>query len=312
MSDSGIPGQPPPPNQPPPPQPPPPQPPAPPIQPPGPPAEPPSDSKKPWWKKWWVIAIGIFVLLIVIASAAGAGSDEGNESSADEPSNTETRAETEAPDEAATTEGAEAPAEAETPEATEATEPQEEAEATGEAADVGPCTVLDEDTIVFDVTNNSSKQSSYFVDVNFRDDAGERLADETVFVNYVRPGETAREEQFVFDSAGGTTCEIAEVERFAAESSDDVNEVTCEVTGLDFADDIETRLVATNGSSKLSDYSISVAIVRDGIRIGTALGFIENVAPGESAPGDGFSTAPGPLEGTTCETVSVDRTDSSS
>ena len=254
------------------------------LPPPSQPAEAATDGKKPIWKRWWAITLGVFVVLIVIASASGGGSDGDVATS-----------ETEAPVEN------EAPVETEAP-----VEPP-----AGEDADVGPCTLLSEDAVIFEVTNNSSKQSSYFIDVNFLDDAGQRVGDETTILNYLRPGETAVEEHFVFDTAGGTSCEIAEVDRFAAESNDDVAEVTCEITGVDFVDDLETKLVATNGSSKLSDYLISVTVTRDGVRVGSGFGSVENVKPGESAPGDGFSTTPGPAEGASCETVHVTRTDSS-
>ncbi len=177
-----------------------------------------------------------------------------------------------------------------------------------EANDLGPCGVIDADTIELDVINNSSKQSSYIIDVNFLNDAGERVSDESFFVNDVRPGEHAIEESFAFSLDGAAQCEIAEVERIASESPDDVSEVTCTITGLDFADDVTTDLVATNGSSGLSDYSINFAVLRDGFRTGTGFATIENVRAGESAPGQGFSFASGPAEGATCEVVSVTRT----
>ena len=176
-----------------------------------------------------------------------------------------------------------------------------------EANDVGPCAVIDADTIELDLTNNSSKQSSFVIDVNFIDTGGQRVADESFFVNDVRPGERVVEESFAFSLEGAATCEVAEVERFASESPDDTNEVTCEITGVDFADDVAADLVATNGSSELSDYFIDFAVIRDGIRVGSGFASIENVRPGESAPGDGFSFAPGPAAGATCEVVSVSR-----
>ena len=169
---------------------------------------------------------------------------------------------------------------------------------------------MDAENIVFDITNDSSKQSSYVIDVNFLDASGARVGDEPFFVNYVRPGERTVETAYVFDSAGGVDCEIAEVQRFESESADDVTEVTCDVDGIDFADDIATAFVATNGSSETSDYFITAALVRDGIRIGTAFASIENVRPGQSAPGDGFSVVDGPDTGVSCEVVDVSRTSS--
>ncbi len=179
-----------------------------------------------------------------------------------------------------------------------------------EVDDVGPCEWVDSDNIVLDITNNSSKQSSYVIDVNFLDADGNRVGDEPFFVNYIRPGERAIEKSFVFDSAGGVACEIAEVQRFASESVDDLAEVTCATSGVDFADDIATVFEATNGSSETSDYFATAALMRDGIRIGTAFASIENVRSGESAPGDGFSVVDGPDTGVECEVVDVSRTSS--
>jgi hypothetical protein len=182
--------------------------------------------------------------------------------------------------------------------------------AADEVDDVAPCQWVDSETIVLDITNNSSKQSSYVIDVNFLDADGRRVGDEPFFVNFLRPGERAVESSFVFDSSGGVSCEIAEVERFASESVDDVNEVVCETNGVDFVDDIATVFEASNGSSEVSDYFVTAALVRGGVRIGTAFATIENVRPGESAPGDGFSIADGPDDGVSCEVVDVSRTSS--
>lgn len=179
-----------------------------------------------------------------------------------------------------------------------------------EIDDVGPCQFVDAESIVLDISNDSSEQSSYLIDVNFLDDGGQRLGDETFFVNFLRAGERTTEPQFVLDSSGGVACEVAEVDRFASVSDGNVGEVTCEITGLDFLDDIETAFTASNGSSELSDYFVTAALVRDGVRVGTSFGSIENVKPGESAPGDGFSTTDGPVDGVSCEIVNVLRTSS--
>ncbi|MGI9601204.1 MAG: hypothetical protein ACR2QE_04935 [Acidimicrobiales bacterium] len=184
-------------------------------------------------------------------------------------------------------------------------------EASGESDevdDVGPCIMVDEDTITLEVANNSSKQSTYIIDVNFLDAAGQRVGDESFFVNHLRSGVRAVEDRYVFDSAGGTDCEIAEVDRFAAESPDDVTEVSCEITGVDAFGDIEVSLRAENGSSRVSDYFINAGLMRGEVRIGSIIGSIENVRPGESAPGDGFSTVDGPADGVRCETIHVQRT----
>ena len=177
-----------------------------------------------------------------------------------------------------------------------------------EALDVSNCLIVDEFTVSFEITNNSSKQSSYIIDANYLDDSGARIGDEPCFVNYVRPGERAVEGSFGSVPDGAASCEIAEVERFAAEPNGDVDEVTCAVVGLDFADDVATELVATNDSSELSDYLITFTLVRDGTRVGTGFASIENVKAGESAPGDGFSTVDGPVDGVVCDVVDVLRT----
>ena len=182
--------------------------------------------------------------------------------------------------------------------------------AADEVDDVGPCTLVDSDTITLDVTNNSSDQSNYLIDVNFLDAAGQRVSDETFFLNHLRSGERALQQTAAFNAAGAATCEIAEVDRLSAPSPDDIGEVTCEVTGVDAIGDISTSLTATNGSAELSDYLISAALVRDGVRIGTADAVIENVAAGGSAPGEGFSAADGPADGVVCEVVNVERTSS--
>jgi hypothetical protein len=182
--------------------------------------------------------------------------------------------------------------------------------AADEIDDVGACTLADGDTVSLDVTNNSSEQSSYVIDVNYLDAAGQRVADETFFLNFLRPGEHAVEDSAAFNAAEASTCEIAEVDRFAAPSPDDVAEITCEVTGVDAIGDISTSLTATNNSSELSDYLISGSLVRDGVRIGTVTAGIENVQPGTSAPGEGFSVVAGPADGVSCEIVAVERTSS--
>lgn len=181
----------------------------------------------------------------------------------------------------------------------------------GDLDDVGPCVFVDRDTIVLDVTNTSSVQSSYVIDVSFLDDAGERVGDEPFFVDHLRPGERTVEESFVFDSSGGVGCEITEVARFATESPDDVSEVACEVVGVDFVGDVAAAFTASNGSSVPSDYSITAALVRDGVRAGTAWAFIDGVGAGDTVPGDGFSVVPGPADGVECDVVHVIRTPSS-
>ncbi len=178
-----------------------------------------------------------------------------------------------------------------------------------ESDDIVSCSRVDADAIVLEVVNNSSKTSSYVLTIGFFDDAGQRLADEIAFLNYLRPGERAIEEQFVFEERG-TVCEVIDADRFAAESiAAEVAEISdCEISGQpDVFGDFQATVSATNGSPETSDYSIEVAFVDpDGIRRGTGSAFIEAVRPGETAPGDLFSSA-NFAEGYTCELIGVIR-----
>ena len=162
------------------------------------------------------------------------------------------------------------------------------------------------DYVTLAVTNNSSKQSQFTIDVNLLDASGERVDDDTIYISNLRPGETSIEKHTIFSNAEGIeSAEIAKVDRRAEESPDDISEVTVEVTGVDFVGDIEVKFVATNSSSRTSDYSVEAALINaDGIRIGTASGSISNVPPGESAPDDGYSTAEW-VDGVTAEVISV-------
>lgn len=242
--------------------------------------------KKSVWP-WVLGGLGLLVVIGVVGVAIALGIDAGS-------------------DGATSTTDDEAQAEGRSPSDTDASVTGDD----DEVDDVEPCEWVDEQTIVFDITNNSSESSSYVIDVNFLDAAGTRVGDEPFFVNYVRPGERTVEAAFVFDSSGGVDCEIAEVERYADPSPDDIEEVSCSTAGVDFADDVATTFMATNGSSEVSDYFVTAALVKDGLRIGTAFASIENVRPGQSAPGDGFSVVDGPDDGVSCEVVHVSRTSS--
>lgn len=176
-----------------------------------------------------------------------------------------------------------------------------------EVADVGSCSLVDDDTLTVEVTNNSSKMSSYAIDINYLDATGQRIGDETFFINHLRPGEKSLEPSHAFGASDAASCEVAEVERIAAESPDDPSEVTCEVTGVDVIGDLAVTLRATNSSSKVSDYLVAASLLRDGVRIGTVDATIDNVRPGESAPTEGFTTTDGPADGVSCEVVHVDR-----
>ncbi|MGB3735854.1 MAG: hypothetical protein WA964_12900 [Ilumatobacter sp.] len=175
------------------------------------------------------------------------------------------------------------------------------------ALDVSTCSFVDDFTLAFDLTNSGSKQSSYIIDVVYRDDAGQQIGDEPFFVNYIRPGERTLEGVIGSVPDDAAMCEIVAVERIAAESPDDTAEATCAVTGLDPAGDISTELVVMNGSGDVADYLIDFALIRDGTRVGSGFASLDDVQPGESAPSEGSSSTNGPVEGVTCEVVHLSR-----
>lgn len=257
--------------------------------------------KKPWWRRTWVLVVAGLVGILVVSAALSGGDDEGDEDRADSTSTSVggTEPTSTADDGEQTTE----------PPPTTDDSPTAFPGASGdsdEVDDIESCALVGDDEVEIRLTNDSSGQSNYLIQVVFQDEAGQRLADEPFFVNHVRPGESVIERQFSFDRAGAS-CVVVEVDRISAESPDDISEVTCEVTGVDVLGDITARFVATNSSSGVSDYLIEAALVRQGVRIGTVSAVTENVAPGESAPTDGFTTTDGPAEGVICEPVYVER-----
>ena len=184
---------------------------------------------------------------------------------------------------------------------------------TGDGSDdVVSCTRVDEDTIILEMVNNGDETSSYWLTVGFFDDAGTRLADESSFVNFLRPGERAIEEHFVFEEAG-TVCEVLDVDSFPGVSSDeelaDVGECVIAAEPDSF-DDFAASLSITNSTATTSDYSVEVAFVDPaGIRRGTGSVYIEAVRTDETAPGEIFSSTDF-VAGYSCQIVGVTRTDS--
>ncbi len=184
---------------------------------------------------------------------------------------------------------------------------------TGDGSDdVVSCTRIDEDTIILQMVNNGDETSSYWLTVGFFDEAGTRLADESSFVNFLRPGERSIEEHFVFEEAG-TVCEVLDVDRFpgvsSAEELADAGECVIAAEPDSF-DDFAASLSVTNSTATTSDYSVEVAFVDpDGIRRGTGSVYIEAVRAAETAPGDIFSSTDF-VEGYSCQIVGVTRTDS--
>lgn len=65
------------------------------------------------------------------------------------------------------------------------------------------------------VTNHSSKRSSYMVTIAFEDAANVKAGDATDFVNNVEPGQVARSQPFGTATGEWSTCRITDVERTA-------------------------------------------------------------------------------------------------
>lgn len=118
-----------------------------------PPDVPPQRRKRGGCFKWFGIGILAIIALSVIAVIAGRGSDD-DDTGGDSP---------------------EVQPAADTGGAAQDADQSDTAAASGAAGDadevddVGPCTLVDSETIRLDVTNNSSEQSSYMIDVNFLD-----------------------------------------------------------------------------------------------------------------------------------------------
>lgn len=176
--------------------------------------------------------------------------------------------------------------------------------------DVLSCTLIDDETLEVELTNQTSESVDYYLTVAFFDSDGARLSDTSAFVTALRPGEYAREEVYIFDEPGAS-CEVIAAERF----NSDIDEValaeisSCTVIGPDFADDVLAELAVTNSGSVTYNYSIDVALISpEGVRRGTGFGYVEAVRPGETAPTEIYSTV-GYRDGFTCDVVAVFRTE---
>jgi hypothetical protein len=184
---------------------------------------------------------------------------------------------------------------------------------TGEGdSDIKGCIRVDDDTIEVDLTNSSKKTTSYFLTVAYLDGSGQRLADSLEFVNFLRPGQHAVEQLYVFETQG-TRCEVIDVERVDDESDQShLAEVSaCEVKGPDTIGGLVATVSATNSTSEKSDYDVTVAILDGaGIRRSTGFTYIETVRPGETAPVEVFASVDH-QPGYTCEVVGVIRSASS-
>lgn len=172
------------------------------------------------------------------------------------------------------------------------------------------CTVIGDDTVVLDVTNTESEQSSFVLEIDILDSSGRAIGSDITTINNLRPGERAREETVLYLLDGAPACEVSDVEQYPSPSIDDVSAMTCEVTGVDAFDYIQFTVTATNNSSERGGFLIDTAIMRDGIRIGAGIAPIDDALPGGSGTGEGLSTVTGPAESTTCDVVSAIQTSS--
>lgn len=103
-----------------------------------------------------------------------------------------------------------------------------------------------------------------------------------------------------------------ELERAEAEA---IEQVSCEVTGVDVLGDVSVDLTADNTTSKRSDFYVEFEL-RDaeGTFLGDGFGSLTNVPAGEKATDTGLSTVDAPdgsADGVTCEVIDVTRTASS-
>jgi len=123
-------------------------------------------------------------------------------------------------DDAATDETTEAPA----PDAAEASAPAPAPGVSGEADEIDDVRMAEcaADTVGMvarlDVINDSSKRSSYSIDVVFEGADGAQLATGFSFVNNLEPGQTTQTEAHSLTSADGRefTCRLVSVDRMAA------------------------------------------------------------------------------------------------
>ncbi len=164
------------------------------------------------------------------------------------------------------------------------------------------CTVVDDETIVLQMTNDSGTKLSIAPVVVYYDEAGQRLSDDSYFMSNVRPGEELRVE---FSSFGndGSQCEVVASNSNEPFEELPADEATCEVTGVDSFDDLEVLFTIQNITSEVGDFDLVGALIDGGVRIGESTAFIAELAPGDSASKQGFSTTEGSPDSVTCEVV---------
>ena len=172
--------------------------------------EAPPDPPKSWFRRHWkLVTVGVVVALIGVSVAAGGGSKD--ETSADAPPATEAPATTAAP----------AP-ETTAPPATEA--PSRDIEGDEDEVDDVGAVVMDAPDVIgvsyihIPVTNDSSKASTYMIDIAVESADGATQYKTTVaFLNDVQPGQSASAETMIAWGSDGApadaTVRITEVDR---------------------------------------------------------------------------------------------------
>lgn len=181
------------------------------------------------------------------------------------------------------------------------------APAGGDGEITATCSIIDPETAQIDLTNTSSEISNFSLTLVFRDDANNRVGDETGYISSLRPGERTMEALYLYDEAG-SVCEVASIDRTAVdpEGAALAADATCTVVGEDALGFVDADISVTNTGSAQGDFSVeAVFLDADGVRRGSGYTSVEAVNPGESAPSDLFS-AIDYQDGYTCEVVYVD------
>lgn len=173
------------------------------------------------------------------------------------------------------------------------------------SSDVGACRV-DGDSVSVEISNSSAKQSTFWITLALVGSSGEPVEDQTIVAQFLPSGALANYGQAIFTDDDVVSCEVTDVERFAAPSQGLEHDGECVVTGVDSFDDLTADVVLTSGAEETLNTSVSVVFLRDGVQFGSTSVSIAGVAPGETAPGRLISSIDGPADGVECRVVSVD------
>ncbi|MGH1504078.1 MAG: hypothetical protein ACRBI6_11020 [Acidimicrobiales bacterium] len=274
-------------------------------------------------KKLLMIGAAVLAAVVLLGGAAfavlGGGDDEAAETveaiTGDDESTETTAASgsdtTEATETTETTEPSDAGSEStETTQAGDGSTPPPVAEGARVGAEGISCAPRPDELMQLVATNSTSDIVDYWLTVAFFDDAGNRIADEAAWLDSIRPGETIVEDQFTFEE-GWTTCEVidADVSSVDLDPTLLADVSACTVEGADFAGDVSGSVSVTNSGDAAGDYVVDVALIDpSGQRRGTGTIYIDQVRPGETAPGDLFTWVDHE-PGFTCEVVTAIRYD---